>query len=224
MIAPSLGFPFALNVIDRPAAADRKVTQIPRGFLSVPGVEFYAGVAYSPDGKLLYVATGDSGAVDVMSTAGLAKDRADQPEWRVAEPSLQGELRCSARAFKQWPQVVRDRPGELAGGGDRYRDQDEDRYPHNRCQSDRAVPESRWQDAFISRTRDYSSTRQFPAQTTPTGCTVGSHFPPFGYPSAAAQDGTTSKAGRFQAWAMPTMRGEVRCGPTTLATWSERAM
>ncbi len=71
LIAPSLGFPFALNVIDRPAAADRKVTQIPRGFLSVPGVEFYAGVAYSPDGKLLYVATGDSGAVDVMATDGL---------------------------------------------------------------------------------------------------------------------------------------------------------
>ena len=33
LIAPSLGFPFALNVIDRPATADRKVTQIPRGFL-----------------------------------------------------------------------------------------------------------------------------------------------------------------------------------------------
>jgi hypothetical protein len=29
LIAPSLGFPFALNIIDRPAAANRKVTQIP---------------------------------------------------------------------------------------------------------------------------------------------------------------------------------------------------
>jgi hypothetical protein len=69
LVAPSLGFPFALNVIDRPANAERKVTQNPRGFLSVPGVEFYSGVEYSPDGKLLYVATGDSGAVDVWAIA-----------------------------------------------------------------------------------------------------------------------------------------------------------
>ena len=68
LVAPSLGFPFALNVIDRPANAERKVTQNPRGFLSNPGVEVYAGVAYSPDGKLLYVATGDSGAVEVRAT------------------------------------------------------------------------------------------------------------------------------------------------------------
>src|ERR1700722_10543327 len=65
LVAPSLGFPFALNVIDRPASAERKVVQNPRGFLSVPGVEVYAGAAYSPNGKLLYVATGDSGAVEV---------------------------------------------------------------------------------------------------------------------------------------------------------------
>ncbi|HXP09650.1 MAG TPA: YncE family protein, partial [Acidobacteriaceae bacterium] len=77
LIAPSLGFPFALNLID----ADRRVMQIPRGFRSVPGVEFYAGVAYSPSGKLLYVATGDTGAVDVMSTA----------DWKkIARISLNG--------------------------------------------------------------------------------------------------------------------------------------
>ena len=70
-------------MIDRPAAADRKVTQIPRGFLSVPGVEFYAGVAYSPDGNLIYVAAGDSGAVDVLTTA----------DWhRIARISLNGPV------------------------------------------------------------------------------------------------------------------------------------
>ncbi len=83
LVAPSLGFPFALNIIDRPASAEHKVTQNPRGFLSVPGVEFYAGVAYSPDGKLLYLATGDSGAVDVLSMA----------DWhRVARINLNGAL------------------------------------------------------------------------------------------------------------------------------------
>ncbi len=49
LVAPSLGFPFALNVIRHPGGADRKVTQIPRGFLSAPSVEVYARVAYSPD-------------------------------------------------------------------------------------------------------------------------------------------------------------------------------
>jgi YVTN family beta-propeller protein len=68
LTAPSLGFPFALNVIDRPLSEDRKVTQLPSGFRSSPDVEVYTGVAYSPDGKLLYIASGQSGAVDVLVT------------------------------------------------------------------------------------------------------------------------------------------------------------
>ena len=83
LVAASLGFPFALNVIDRPQAADRTVTQIPRGFLSIPGVEVYAGIAYAPGGKRLYVSTGDTGFVDVMSTN----------DWRrIARISLNGLL------------------------------------------------------------------------------------------------------------------------------------
>ena len=88
LVVPSLGFPFALNLIDQPATADRKVTQIPQGFLSTPGVEVYAGVAYSPDGKLLYVATGDSGAVEVRPPRIGEGDRADHPEWDISGPCL----------------------------------------------------------------------------------------------------------------------------------------
>jgi DNA-binding beta-propeller fold protein YncE len=75
LVAPSLGFPFAPNVIRHPAPSDRKVRQIPRGFLSAPAVEVYAGVAYSPDGKLLYVVTGDSGSVEVLATSDWHKIR-----------------------------------------------------------------------------------------------------------------------------------------------------
>jgi YVTN family beta-propeller protein len=67
LAVPSIGFPFALNVIDRPLSPDRKVTQIPPGFQNSPDVEVYTGVAYSPDGKLLYVATGQSGAVEILA-------------------------------------------------------------------------------------------------------------------------------------------------------------
>jgi len=67
LVVPSLGFPFALNVIDRPASAGHSVKQIPPGFLSKPETEVYTGVAYAPDGRLFYVATGDSGAIDVLA-------------------------------------------------------------------------------------------------------------------------------------------------------------
>lgn len=83
LVAPSLGFPFALNLIDHPANSNRRVAQIPRGFLSKPEVEAYTGVAYSPDGRLLYVSTGDSGAVDIVATKG----------WhRIARVDLNGTL------------------------------------------------------------------------------------------------------------------------------------
>ena len=67
IVVPSLGFPFALNTVDKPYAAERKVNQIPPGFHSSNDVQVYTGVAYSPDGKLLYDATGESGAVDIWS-------------------------------------------------------------------------------------------------------------------------------------------------------------
>ena len=68
LAVPSLGFPFALNTVDKPYAAERKVSRIPPGVKSSDDVQIYTGVAYSPDGKLLYDATGESGAVDIWST------------------------------------------------------------------------------------------------------------------------------------------------------------
>jgi YVTN family beta-propeller protein len=69
LVAPSIGFPFALNIVDHPGIATRSVRRIPAGSRSEPQVQVHTGVAYSPDGKLLYEATGDAGAVDVLSTA-----------------------------------------------------------------------------------------------------------------------------------------------------------
>jgi YVTN family beta-propeller protein len=68
LAVPSIGFPFALNVIDRPLSAEWKVTQLPSGYRNSPDVEVYTGVAYSRDGKFLYVATGESGAVEILAT------------------------------------------------------------------------------------------------------------------------------------------------------------
>jgi DNA-binding beta-propeller fold protein YncE len=60
---PSIGFPFALNVIDDPAGLSPMVRRWPATGGNDPSVEVHAGLTYSPDGSLLYVATGDSGKI-----------------------------------------------------------------------------------------------------------------------------------------------------------------
>ncbi len=67
---PSIGWPFSLNILDNPAAsAKTSVARIPAGRKNDPQIQVHTGIAYSPDGALLYDATGDTGAVHVYSTA-----------------------------------------------------------------------------------------------------------------------------------------------------------
>jgi len=68
IVLPAIGWPYSLNIIDHPNQPDEKITRIPATSDSVPEVQVHAGIAYSADGQLLYDATGDSGAVDVLST------------------------------------------------------------------------------------------------------------------------------------------------------------
>ena len=82
IVIPSIGWPFSLNVVDHPDSPAATVTRIApkktkeasdaQAHTAASGqndeVEVHAGVAYSADGRLLYDATGDSGAVDVLST------------------------------------------------------------------------------------------------------------------------------------------------------------
>jgi YVTN family beta-propeller protein len=69
IVAPSIGWPFSLNIIDTPEAASPGVQRIPKSHESDPNVQVHMGVAYSSDGSLLYDPTGDSGAVDVYSSS-----------------------------------------------------------------------------------------------------------------------------------------------------------
>src|SRR5450631_1321226 len=84
---PSIGFPFALNVIEGPfsgeAGAQPTVRRMPAGEDNDPAMEVHAGLAYSVDGSLLYVATGDSGKIRSYRTSDWSK---------VAEVSLDGAL------------------------------------------------------------------------------------------------------------------------------------
>jgi YVTN family beta-propeller protein len=67
LVAPSIGWPFSLNIIDNPASETSSLRRIAAAKKSDHAVEVHTGVAYSLDGKRLYDATGDSGAVDVLS-------------------------------------------------------------------------------------------------------------------------------------------------------------
>ena len=66
---PSIGFPFALNVIDHPDAPQPAVRKMPNGENNDPAIETHAGLAYSLDGQTLYVATGDSGKIALYATS-----------------------------------------------------------------------------------------------------------------------------------------------------------
>ncbi len=87
---PSIGFPFALNVVNQPASPSPQVLRLPGGENNDPAIETHAGLAYSPDGTRLYVATGDSGKIRAYST----------DDWHpTAELSLDGPL--DGKDFKQ---------------------------------------------------------------------------------------------------------------------------
>ena len=66
---PSIGFPFSLNVIAHPSAASPVVRRIPETTEKVPEIATHAGLTYSPDGKILYAATGDSGQIALYETS-----------------------------------------------------------------------------------------------------------------------------------------------------------
>jgi YVTN family beta-propeller protein len=67
MTVPAIGFPFSLNIIDALNSDAPQVTRYPHVRKNDPNVQVHAGVVYSPDGSLLYDATGNSGAVDIWS-------------------------------------------------------------------------------------------------------------------------------------------------------------
>lgn len=66
---PSIGWPFSLNIVGQPQAHNARVQRFPAGASNQKDVRVHAGVAYSPDGRLLYDATGDNGRVAIYDTA-----------------------------------------------------------------------------------------------------------------------------------------------------------
>jgi len=186
--APSIGFPFALNVVDSPASAAPRVTRMPEGENNDPQIETHAGLAYSPNGALLYVATGDSGkirAYRISDWAPALELSLDGPTGGTQyKGSFAANLLLSADgrtiyALDQgnWRVVVIDaakmeRVASIATGA----------FPFGLALS----PDG---------TRLYVTNTGLFEYTTISGADPqhlvesGLHFPPFGYPSKAAREG-----------------------------------
>ena len=191
---PSIGFPFALNVVDAPQSANPTAIRMPKGENNKPGIEVHAGLVYSPDGKLLFVATGDSGKVAVYRTS----------DWtRAGEMSLDGPI--GSETYKNsfaatlvasadgktlfvldqgnWRVVVFSLAGTDGARLGRIASIPTGRYPYALALS----PDSK--RLYVTNTGLFEYT-SIPgprdAQHDP-----GLRFPPFGYPSKAAREGAT---------------------------------
>lgn len=73
LVVPCVGFPFALNVIDHPSMAEQQLRSMPVRKPNNAEIQVHTGVVYSADGSEVYVGTGDSGAVDIYSSASWKK-------------------------------------------------------------------------------------------------------------------------------------------------------
>ncbi|MDR3737463.1 MAG: bifunctional YncE family protein/alkaline phosphatase family protein [Terracidiphilus sp.] len=186
--APSIGFPFALNVIDALASPEPHVTRLPGGEDNDPEIETHAGLAYSPDGSLLYLATGDSGKIRSYHTA----------DWtRAGVVSLDGALGGVEYKESFAANLVLTRDGSTLYALDQgnWRIVVIDARSMKRIAS---IPTGAYPFGLAlspDESRLYvTNTGLFEYTTTPGAnadhpLETGLHFPPFGYPSKAAREG-----------------------------------
>lgn len=194
--APSIGFPFALNVVDGPADDRPTVRRMPPGEDNDPHIEVHAGLVYSPDGSMLYVATGDSGKVCAYRTS----------DWKTAgEVPLDGPL--GGKDYKgsfaatlvisadghtlfaldqgNWRIVVLD-----ATRLERIASIPTGRYPFGLALSPGGMR------LYVTNTGLFEYTT-IPGASVKDPAGTGLHFPPFGYPSMQAREGTVAQGKRI---------------------------
>lgn len=197
---PSIGFPFALNLIENPESPDATTQRLPpagaRGANADSGVEVHAGLAYSPDGSTLWVATGDSGRIRAYSTHNASGEERLEPLFDIPldgptggrnyTSSFAATVTASADgrtlyALDQgnWRIVVID-----AGSHRRIASVPTGRYPFELALS----PDGRY--LYVTNTGLFEYTT-IPGADENHPLETGLRFPPFGYPSKAARDGVT---------------------------------
>jgi YVTN family beta-propeller protein len=191
---PSIGFPFALNVIEHPDAPTSSVRRLPglEARENDPSIEVHAGLAYSPDGQTLYVATGNSGQITLYSTA----------DWhQIAQIPLDSKLGDTeyAKSFAASVLVSTDGRTLYALDQGNWRiaiiDAGERKviasiptgaYPFGQALS----PDGARLYVTNIGLFEYST---LPGVKKEDELGTGLHFAPFGYPSKEAREGTTAE-------------------------------
>lgn len=184
---PSIGFPFALNIVAEPSSDRPTVRRLPATAADRKEIETHAGLAYSPDGANLYVATGDSGKIAVYETAGWTKSAEIPLDGAVGGQTYTASFAATlvvshdgrqlyALDQANWRVAVVDLPqrrvvASVATGA----------YPFGLALS---PDETR---LYVTNTGLF----EYTALAQETDADQGLRFPPFGYPSAAARDGVT---------------------------------
>jgi len=202
LAVPSIGFPFALNVIRNADRENPAVTRMPAGQENDPAIEVHAGLAYSPDGSVLYVATGDSGKIRAYHTG----------DWKAAgEVSLDGYDRAAGAMNQLSPNERKTHDFQAsfaatlvvsADGKTLYAlDQGNWRIVILDAASlarIASIPTGNYPYALAlspDASRLYVANTGLFEYTTIPGADAkdplgtGLHFPPFGYPSKAAREG-----------------------------------
>jgi len=198
---PSIGFPFALNVIDQPSGSTPAVRRMPAGAGNDPAVEVHAGLAYSPDGALLYVATGDSGKIRAYRTS----------DWQPAgEVSLNGEVAASSTAGGEFEGSFAATLVVSADGKTLYAlDQGNWRVvlvDAAKMERIASIPTGRYpfglalspdgSRLYVTNTGLFEYTA-VPGASAKEPLATGLHFPPFGYPSREAREGVVVEGRRI---------------------------
>lgn len=221
---PSIGFPFALNLIEQPASAAPSVHRFPPVTTSSrrngdAGIEVHDGVAYSPDGSMLWVASGDSGKILAYHTRGgdgsvqLVPDGEIPLDGPTAGQSYSQSFAATVVASPDgktlyvldqgnWRIVVVD-----AGTRRRIASMPTGRYPMMLALSPDGA------HLYVTNTGLFEYTT-LPGVDERDPLRTGLHFPPFGYPSRAARDGTVAE-GRT----IPGLGDENSVDGSSLWTW-----
>jgi YVTN family beta-propeller protein len=196
---PSIGFPFALNLIQNPASATPIVQQYPPVGTSrkaQTGVEVHAGLTYSPDGTELWVATGDSGKIREYST----ESAGGFPHLtREGDIPLDGLTAGRNYAGSFAARVISSADGKTLFALDQgnWRVVIIDVQRHKRIAS---IPTGRYpfmlalspdgHRLYVTNTGVFEYTT-IPGASKANPLATGLRFPPFGFPSKAAREGTT---------------------------------
>jgi DNA-binding beta-propeller fold protein YncE len=197
-VLPSIGFPFALNIVHDPAGPQPHLDSIPHTAAEAAQIRTHAGVAYSPDGRQLYVATGNSGSVDIYDTTTwkqLSTIHLDGPiAGKLYSGSFAATLQLSASGRwlfvldqGNWRVVVID-----AQSGTLIASADTGAYPFALALSPDETK------LYVTNTGlfEYKLIPGInPADIPGTALT----FPPFAYPSKAAREGATVQGKKVPA-------------------------